>query len=164
MSMRHGIDDVVDSEAVRRRRHGRRIMRVVGMLPGIAHVAVVVHRDHEPAAIVVDAAPVRRAFHAAVQMPLTGDLRALVELEQDVMQHVVVGNVDDRAARQERGHRLAEPPSTRTRRESRRGRGSRRARGTRASARAPRPAAASCRDPVAAETATDSRIGRGRRA
>ena len=40
-------------------------------------------------------------------MPLAGDLRALVEIEQDVVQHVRVGNVDDCAARQKRSHGLA---------------------------------------------------------
>src|SRR5689334_13454020 len=108
ISMRHRVDDVVDAEPVRRRRHRRRVTWVVGVLPRVAHVAVVIQRDHEPAFVVIDAAPVRRALHAAIEMPLARNLRALVEIEENVEHRVVFGNVDDWTARQEIRHRIAD--------------------------------------------------------
>src|SRR5262245_33122221 len=107
ISVRHRVDDVVDAETVRRRGHRRGVMRVVGVLPRVAHVAVVIQRDHEPAAIVVVAGPVGRACLASPGVPLAWNLRALVEVEQDVVQRVVLGNVDDRPPRQDRFHRLS---------------------------------------------------------
>src|SRR5262245_20094185 len=108
ISVRHRVDDVIDAETVRSRSHRRGVMRVVGVLPRVAHVAVVIQRDHESAAIVIDPAPVRRPFHAAVKVPLARNLRALIEIEQDVVQRVSLGNVDDRAPRQQLGHRLSD--------------------------------------------------------
>ena len=84
LSMGHCIDDEVDAEPVGRCRHWRRVMRVVGMFPGVAHVDVVIDRDQKPPMIVVDTPPMRRAFHALpAQMPFAGYLRPIVEVEKD---------------------------------------------------------------------------------
>ena len=83
--------------------------RIVGVLPRVAHVAVVIHRDDEPAVVVVDAAPVRRPLHALpIEMTLARNLRALVEAEQYVEQRVAVRDVDDRSSGQHVGDRGAE--------------------------------------------------------
>ena len=58
--VRHRVDEVVDGEAIRERRHRLGIPRVVGVLPRIAHVHVEVDRDHQAAVFVEDAAPVRQ--------------------------------------------------------------------------------------------------------
>ena len=56
-SVSHRVDDVVDCEPVGQRGHGIRIPGIVGMLPGVAHVHVVVDRHNEPAVLVVDPPP-----------------------------------------------------------------------------------------------------------
>src|SRR5690606_16235424 len=59
-SVRHRVNYVIDGEAIREGGHRLGVAGIVGMLPGVAEIHVEVDRDHEAAAIVVDAAPVRR--------------------------------------------------------------------------------------------------------
>ena len=53
----HGVDHVIDPVAVSQRRHLLGILRRVGVLPGIADIGVVIHRDHHAVLVVVHRAP-----------------------------------------------------------------------------------------------------------
>src|SRR5690606_15490641 len=82
-SVTHGVDDVVDGEAVGHRRHRLRVTRIVSVFPGIAEVHVVVDHHHQPALVVVDATPARRhavlfVGHAVLQGRQARDLDLLV--------------------------------------------------------------------------------------
>ena len=46
VSMSHRIDDVVHTQAIGERGHGARIIGVVRMLPGIAHIHIEIDGDH----------------------------------------------------------------------------------------------------------------------
>ena len=99
--MRHGIDDVVDGEAGRERRQIGRVARVVAMFPGIAEVHIVIDRDHEPAVVVVYAAPM--GVDAAVLVGDAGaeqhdspDLGEAIEVVEKVKDLVVRRYLDDR--------------------------------------------------------------------
>src|SRR5450756_183649 len=57
-SMRHRVDDVIDADADAEGGELLGVARVVGVFPGIAEIHVVTDGDHQPAVVVVDAAPV----------------------------------------------------------------------------------------------------------
>src|SRR5262245_17688970 len=59
VSMSHRVDQVVHTDAQSEGRKILRVLRIVGMLPGIAEIHVVADGDHPAAAIVINAAPVR---------------------------------------------------------------------------------------------------------
>ena len=102
--MRHGVDDVVHAKLIRQRTHPNRIRAIASMFPTIAHVDVEVDDDHQIAAIVVDAPQTRRTLHlrhrssvgTASQVPLTRNLRELVEQEKVVQQWIVLRNFNNR--------------------------------------------------------------------
>ena len=73
----------------------------------LGHSRYLQDRDDEPAAIVVDAAPVRRAFHASpTDAARRGSACACLD-RTGCGAAVVVWNVDDGAARQKHGHGFA---------------------------------------------------------
>src|ERR1035437_4429418 len=97
------VDDVIDADADAEGGELLGIARVVGVLPGISQIHVVTDGDHQAAAIVVDAAPVRgTAFalvlfvdFAALEVLRARHLIAIVEIEHGVEDGVLIGDVDD---------------------------------------------------------------------
>src|SRR5215469_11395226 len=65
-SVRHGVNDVVHAYANRQVRKPLRIIRVVGVLPGVADVGVVRDGHHHAAFLVEDATPLRANAGRAV--------------------------------------------------------------------------------------------------
>ena len=72
--------------------------------PLLETLAARIEEGTAPPAILMEIAAAVRALTAEKTIPRIEE--RLIEIEQDVMQHVVVGNVDDGAAGQQRGHRL----------------------------------------------------------
>ena len=62
--VRHRVDQVVDAVVIGERRHFRRIIRGVGVFPGVAHVGVGVDGDDDVAFGVGDFLPARDAVGA----------------------------------------------------------------------------------------------------
>ena len=98
--MRHGVNDVVNADADPERGVFLGIFGIVGVLPGIAEVHVVADGDHEPAFVVIDAAPMRHEavfFRNAVRVEdlLTRHLVAIVQVENSVEDRAAVLDVDD---------------------------------------------------------------------
>src|SRR4051812_17255522 len=112
-SMRHGTDDVVDADPDPQRRVALGIVRRIGPLPGIAYVRLEGDRDHETAAIVVDAAPTvgtGLALEAAAALDGTfaGNLVTVVEVVHGVKDLVRIGKVDHVAIGEDTVHRVHE--------------------------------------------------------
>src|SRR4051812_11978048 len=51
-SVGHGVDDIVDAKPIGLTRHLGRILRIVGVLPGVAHVHVEIHSHDEAGSFV----------------------------------------------------------------------------------------------------------------
>ena len=103
---RHGVNDVVYTQADGEVGIGRGVIGIVGVFPGVADVGVVRDGDQDAAPVIVDAAPVRaltvfralgilRAFIALADMCLAGDLEALLQVVDGVEDGIVVGDVAD---------------------------------------------------------------------
>ena len=61
--MGHGVKHVVHAKFVSLCGHCDRIVGVVGMFPGVAHIHIEIDGDHQMSLIIVNPAPVLRAFH-----------------------------------------------------------------------------------------------------
>src|SRR5260221_272647 len=112
-SVRHGVDDIIHADADAEIGKLGWICRIVGVLPGIAQVHVVADGHHEPALVVVDAAPAR---HHAVILPQlvaakvlrTRHLVALVQIVERVKDLVGVLDIDDGTVRKNALHAVGE--------------------------------------------------------
>ncbi len=98
--MRHGVDEVIHSDAHAERAVLFGVLRIIGVLPGIAQVHVVADGDHEPAFIVIYAAPfgIVGTFlpvAARIDELSTGDLIAAIEIVQGVKDGIAVFDIDD---------------------------------------------------------------------
>jgi hypothetical protein len=101
-SMGHGVKHVVHTKFVSLCGHCDWIVGIVGMLPGIAHIHIEIDGDHEMALIIVDPAPVLRAFHLrngcaseASQVPIAWNLDASIQIKEAVHNGIAVGNLND---------------------------------------------------------------------
>src|SRR5579884_1000759 len=109
--VRHRVDQIVEPDADAERGEALGILRVIGMLPGIAKVHVVADRDHQAAVVVVDAAPVRRLAglalfvgEAGFEVERAGHLVTLVEVVNGVEDGVFGFDLDDGAVRENFAH------------------------------------------------------------
>ena len=110
--MSHRVDDVIHSELVGKSGHGNRIIRIVGVLPGVAHIHIEIDSHHQALLIVVDSAPARGTFHLGPdlssaehsQMPFAGNLDFLIQIEKDVHDGIGFRNIDDRPVRKDALH------------------------------------------------------------
>src|ERR1035441_9582004 len=117
-SVRHRVDDVIDADADAEGGEPFGVLRVVRVLPGIAQIHVVTDGHHQPAVIVVDAAPVGgTAFalvlfvdFAALQVLSARHLVAVVQIEHGVEDGVLVRDVDDRGVGEDLLHALDKNP------------------------------------------------------
>ena len=57
--MRHSVDEVVNPVAVRQRSHGLRILRRVGVLPGVADIGIKIDSHYHPVLVIINSAPGR---------------------------------------------------------------------------------------------------------
>src|SRR5881227_2489880 len=96
----HRVDHVIDRDAKAEIGVLDGIDGIVGVLPGVAEVHVMAHRDHDAAVVVEDRAPVRLLAGLALFVRLAGferghpgDLHALVEIVDRVKNRVVIGKV-----------------------------------------------------------------------
>src|ERR1039457_5677469 len=88
-SVRHRVDDVIDADADAEGGEPFGVLRVVGVLPGIAQIHVVTDGDHQASVVVVDAAPVGGTAFAfvlfvnfdALQVLRARHLVAVVQIE-----------------------------------------------------------------------------------
>ena len=83
------------------------------MLPGVAQIHVVADGDHEPALVVVDAAPARDdavilISLSTAQKLCAGHLIAVVQIVEHVKDLVGVLDVDDRTVREDPLHAVGE--------------------------------------------------------
>src|SRR5215471_16281135 len=84
-SVGHRVYDVICADLIGQGGHWNGIIRIVGMLPGVAGVHIKIDDDHQAVMIVINSAPMLRSFHlrddlasiCSTQMPLAGDLRPL---------------------------------------------------------------------------------------
>src|ERR1039458_8602036 len=72
-SVRHRIDDVVNSPANSQRRHLLGISRIVGPLPGISHIRIKRDRHHQAVVVVVDPHPMRHRAGRALHHPAAAE-------------------------------------------------------------------------------------------
>src|SRR5678809_68695 len=79
-SVRERVEDVIDTKLIRESGHGKRITGIIGMLPRIADIHVVVRDDHQAMVVIVDALPLRRAFHCLLYTSDAADERSSVDL------------------------------------------------------------------------------------
>src|SRR5258708_2980510 len=112
-SVRHGVDDVIHADADSEIGKLGGIFRIVGVLPGVAQVHVVADGHHEPAFIVVDAAPAR--YNAVILPQLVAadvlvarHLVALVQIVECVKDLVGGLAVDDGTVRKNALHAIGE--------------------------------------------------------
>ena len=99
--MGHGVHDVVEDDAESKSGKFLGILRTVGPLPGVAEVHVGADGDHDAAAIVADGAPLRHiavflVSPAGVDIDFAGDLEFLVDVVEDVVDLVGIGEARDR--------------------------------------------------------------------
>lgn len=103
-SVCHRINDVVDAEAVGESGHFGRVFGQVGVLPGIADVHLEIDGHDEAAAVIDQRAPMGRtggdlgegaAAATDAQVAQAGDLRLLVDIEEDVHERVVHFQFED---------------------------------------------------------------------
>src|SRR6266705_6508606 len=103
-SMCHRIDDVVHPKFIPECGHRDRIIRVVCMLPGIAHVDIEIDGDYQATVIVVYTAPMRLPPHPrndlssrpSAQVPHTGDWVTLIQVIENMHERVVFRDLDNR--------------------------------------------------------------------
>src|SRR5580658_5242777 len=108
--MRHRVYHEVRSQAQTESGELFRITRIVGVLPGIAEVGVKAERRHQPAVLVVDAfellfaAATFRGGPTAYPSGLRRHLLLVGQIEQDVKNWIVLGNIHDRAVGKHLAH------------------------------------------------------------
>jgi hypothetical protein len=110
-SVSHRVDDVVDAYADAEVGEAERVTWLVEPLPGVAEVGVLGDCDHDVALVVVDASPAGDSaifFVASAEVFGSGDLVAVVEIEDGVKDGVVVGDVDDGTVGEDHLHGLFE--------------------------------------------------------
>src|ERR1700730_3105171 len=84
-SVRHRIDDVIDSQPVGQRGKSLRVTRIVGMFPCVADMHVMADRHHDPPFIVANRPPLRLDA-----VPLVGSARADVLISRNLKTFVQI--------------------------------------------------------------------------
>src|ERR1700674_2392646 len=107
--MRHSIDDVIDSDAIRETRGALGIHGTIGPFPGITHIRVMANRHHQAAFIITDAAPsrygaVRSVVAASPYVPRTRNLHPIVQVIHNVKYFVVIFQIFDWAIGEDLAH------------------------------------------------------------
>src|SRR5579862_6404874 len=105
----HRVNNVIDADANAERGILFRILRIVGVFPGIAQIHVVADGHHQASAVVVDSAPARLEAVELVDAAGAEELRArhliaVVEIVKGMENLIRVLNIDNGAVRKYARH------------------------------------------------------------